>query len=112
MEIGLESEVRDDWTVLTVKGEVDIYTSPTFRSELIRLIEQGGNRIVLDLLGVDFMDSSGLSVLVSGKRRTHEREGDLRLVCANGPVRKILNVTGLDKIFSIYSSVEDATQKD
>lgn len=109
MEIGLESEVRGDWTVLRVKGEVDVYTSPSFRSELIRLIEQGGNRMVLDLLDVDFMDSTGLSVLISGKRRTNEREGDLRLVCADGPVRKILTVTGLDKVFSIHSSVEDAT---
>ncbi len=112
MEIGLKSEVLDNWTVLKVKGEVDIYTSPTFRVEMIRLITQGGIQLVLDLLEVDFMDSSGLSVLISGKRRTTERQGDLRLVCVDGPVRKILNVTGLDKIFSIYSSVEDATQKD
>ncbi|MEO7803733.1 MAG: STAS domain-containing protein [Actinomycetota bacterium] len=111
MEIGLESRVQDDWTVLVVKGEVDIYTAPNFRAELIRLIDQGANRLVLDLLGVDFMDSTGLSVLLSGKKRTNEANGDLKLVCTDGAVRKILTVTGLDKIFSLYPSVETAISK-
>jgi len=108
MEISLESEVRDDWTVLSVKGEVDIYTSPTFRDELIRLIEQGGNQLVIDLLGVDFMDSTGLTVLIFGKKRINESDGDMKLVCGEGPVQKILTVTGLDKVFSIHPSVDEA----
>jgi anti-sigma B factor antagonist len=95
--------------VLEVKGEVDIYSAPRLRERLIELVEEGRTRVLVDLEGVGFMDSTGLGSLVSGLKRLRERDGELALVCTHEPVLKILTITGLDKVFSIHGSVEEAT---
>jgi anti-sigma B factor antagonist len=79
------------------------------RKHIIDQVEQGQDRIVVDLAGVDFMDSSGLAVLISGLRRTNERQGALALVSPTPSVRRVLSITGLDKVFPIYDSVDQAT---
>lgn len=109
--IDLVIETRDegDWAVLEVKGEVDIYTAPRLRERLIDLVEGGRHRVLVDLEGVGFMDSTGLGALVSGLKRVREHEGEMVLVCTRDPVLKILTITGLDKVFAIHRSVEAAT---
>lgn len=104
----MESKARGDWIVVTVKGEVDVYTAPKLKDELLGLIEEGKNQIVVDLEGVEFMDSSGLGVLVGALRRLKEREGTLALVCTKGPVLRILSITGLNKVFPVHQSVDEA----
>ena len=67
MELGLEvDESRRPYTVLAVKGEVDVYTAPRLREKLVELVSQGKHQIIVDLEGVDFLDSTGLGVLVGG----------------------------------------------
>jgi anti-sigma B factor antagonist len=109
IDLLFESRTEGDWTVLEVKGEVDIYTAPKLRERMIELIEAGSTRIVVDLEGVEFMDSTGLGSLVSGLKRVREADGQMSLVCTRDPVLKILTITGLDKVFPIRASVEEAT---
>ena len=66
------------------------------------------SNIIVDLQGVGFIDSSGLGVLVGALRRAKERSGSIRLVCDRDNVLKIFRITGLDKVFPIFDSVEDA----
>jgi anti-sigma B factor antagonist len=109
IDLLLDSTTQGDWAVLSVKGDVDIYTAPRLREHIIQLADEGQRRIVADLQGVEFMDSTGLSVLVAGLKRLKENEGVLALVVTREPVLRILTITGLDRVFPIYADVATAT---
>jgi anti-sigma B factor antagonist len=110
MELGLEvDETHTPYTVLAVKGEVDVYTAPRLREKLVELVSQGRHRIVVDLEGVEFLDSTGLGVLVGGLKRLRSNDGDLGLVCTQSRILKVFEITGLTKVFSIFDSVDAAT---
>jgi anti-sigma B factor antagonist len=110
MELGLEvDESHAPHTVLAVKGEVDVYTAPRLREKLVELVAQGHHQIIVDLEGVDFLDSTGLGVLVGGLKRLRSNEGDLGLVCTQSRILKVFEITGLTKVFSIYDTVDAAT---
>ena len=96
------------WTVLAVRGEIDVAAAPGLREQLIALIEDGTDRLLVDLEGVDFIDSTGLGVLVGAVRRARAADGDVRLVCTNSRLRKVFDVTGLDEVFVIADTVDDA----
>jgi anti-sigma B factor antagonist len=109
---GLELEVGEQagWQVLTVRGEVDITTTPRVRSQLISLLSEGEPQLIVDLEGVQFMDSSGLGALVAALKLARSRSGELRLVCeGQRSVRKVLEVTGLERVLDRFDSVEAAT---
>lgn len=108
MEVDLDTTARNGSVVVSVSGEIDVYTAPQLRERLIELIDQGHYRIVVDLTRVEFLDSTGLGVLVGGLRRTRGHEGDLALVCTQPRIMKVFEVTGLNKVFSIVDSVEAA----
>lgn len=110
VDLAIESRNENGWAVLQVRGEVDLYTSPQLRDGITELLDQGANRIVIDLSGIEFMDSTGLGVLVVGLKRAKERNGEFALVCREGSVQKILSITGLDRVFSIHGSVAELTQ--
>jgi anti-sigma B factor antagonist len=109
IDLVLERKTGSGWGVLAVEGEVDLYTSPQLRDAVTGMIEDGHERIVLDLTKVGFMDSSGLGVLVTALKRIRERDGSLSLVVPEGSVHKVLTITGLDRVFSIHRSVAEAT---
>lgn len=109
MELGLEvDEGREPHTVLAVRGEVDVYTAPRLREKLVELVSQGKHQVVVDLEGVDFLDSTGLGVLVGGLKRLRSHDGDLSLVCTQPRILKVFEITGLTKVFSIFGSVDEA----
>lgn len=109
MDLGLEvDESRQPYTVLAVTGEVDVYTAPRLREKLVELVSQGKHQIVVDLEGVDFLDSTGLGVLVGGLKRLRSHEGELSLVCTRQRILKVFEITGLTKVFSIFDSVDEA----
>jgi anti-sigma B factor antagonist len=108
MEVDLDTTAGSGPVVVSVSGEVDVYTAPQLRERLIELIDQGHYRIVVDLTRVEFLDSTGLGVLVGGLRRTRGHEGDVILVCTQPRIMKVFEVTGLNKVFSIAGSVESA----
>jgi len=108
MDLGLEVSERNGWAVLAVSGEVDVATVPRLREQLHSLVAQGSHRIVVDLEGVEFLDSTGLGVLVGALKRVRAHDGELRLVCTQSRVRKVFEVTGLTKVFSLHDSLDDA----
>lgn len=109
MELGLDvDDSHPPFTVLAVRGEVDVYTAPRLREKLVELVTQGHHHVVVDLEGVDFLDSTGLGVLVGGLKRLRSHDGDLTLVCTQHRIRKVFEITGLNKVFTIHSSVDAA----
>lgn len=108
--LAIESRDLGEWSVVGVSGEVDLYTAPQLRETLIDLVERGRHRIIVDLAGVEFLDSTGLGVLVVGLKRCREHDGDLALVAPQDPVHKVLTITRLDKVFAIHDDVDRATE--
>ncbi|MGH9076620.1 MAG: STAS domain-containing protein [Acidimicrobiales bacterium] len=109
MELGLElDQTHPPYAVLAVRGEVDVYTAPRLREKLVELVSQGELHVVVDLEGVDFLDSTGLGVLVGGLKRLRSHEGDLTLVCTQQRILKVFEITGLTKVFGIHDSVDAA----
>ncbi len=94
--------------VVALTGEVDVYTAPRLREKLVELVTQGKHRIVVNLEGVEFLDSTGLGVLVGGLKRVRSHNGDLSLVCTQHRILKVFEITGLTKVFSIHESVDAA----
>jgi anti-sigma B factor antagonist len=105
----LETGQRGDVTILAVKGEVDLYTAPSLKERIADLVAGGQTRIAVDLAGVEFMDSTGLGVLIGALKRCKDGGGSLSLVAPRDPVVKVLSITGLDKVFAIHDNVEQAT---
>lgn len=108
MELDIEVERQGDVCVLSLDGEVDVYTSPTLKERLVETVDDGCFNILVDMRDVGFIDSSGLGVLVSGLRRVKENGGTMRLVCTKENILKIFRITGLDKVFPIFADVEEA----
>ena len=108
MDLDLNVRKDGDHSVLEVAGEIDVYTAPKLREQLIELVSDGSYDIVVDLEKVDFLDSTGLGVLVGGLKRVRNHDGSLQLVCTQEKILKIFRITGLTKVFPIHSSVGDA----
>ncbi len=110
MDLSLSTRTEGDRTVVTVGGEIDVYTAPKLREQLIDLVTAGSYNLVVDMEGVEFLDSTGLGVLVGGLKRVRAHEGSLRLVCTQERILKIFRITGLTKVFSIYGSTAEALE--
>lgn len=108
MDLGLDVTEHGATTVLAVRGEVDVYTAPRLREKLVELVSQGRRNIVVDLEEVDFLDSTGLGVLVGGLKRLRSHDGDLSLVCTQPRILKVFEITGLTKVFTIYEAAAAA----
>lgn len=109
MDLRIETEKLGDTVVVHVTGEVDVFTAPQLREALVGAIEEGCREVAVDLQGVDFLDSTGLGVLVAGLKRVRQYGGDLSLVCTREHILKILDITGLVKVLKVYDSVDAAT---
>ena len=105
----IEESERDSWVVLAVKGEVDLDTAPKLKSRLQEAVDRSATNIAVHLAEVEFLDSSGLGVLIGGLKRCKEGGGILALVSPRRAVRKVLSITGLDKVFPIHDTVDEAT---
>ena len=112
MDLRLDVTERDGWAVLAVGGEIDVATAPRLREQLIALVNDGHHRIVVDLGAVDFLDSTGLGVLVGALKRVRTHDGDLGLVCAEPRIMKVFEITGLTKVFAMYESLDQAVAAD
>lgn len=102
---------REGVAVIALSGEVDVYTSPRVKQEIVDLLNAGTTKLVVDLSGVEYLDSTGLGVLIGGLKRARERDGDLKLVCDNLRILRIFEITGLTKIFDIYRNEGEALEK-
>lgn len=109
MELSLTSRGVAGHTVVEVHGEVDVYTAPMLRERLTELIGGGARSVVVDLSQVEFLDSTGLGVLVGTQKRLRISGGTLALVCPKEPLLKVFRITALDRVFHLYETVEAAT---
>ena len=111
MNFHIDDESIDDEThVIELGGEVDLYTAPEFKERLVQVIEDGKKRLVVDLSKATFIDSTTLGVLVGGVKRLRPTGGSLALVCTDQNITKIFEITGLDRVFPIHGSREEALQ--
>lgn len=92
--------------MVTVGGEVDLYTAPQLRDQLIGALEDGARRLFIDMSRVEFCDSTGISVLLSAMKRSRGKGGELELVAPRPAVTKVLEVTGLDEVFVIHPDLD------
>ena len=108
MDLRLDVTEQDGVVVLTAGGEIDVSTAPALRQELVELAAAGSGSVVVDLQGVDFLDSTGLGVLVSGLKRFRTGGSDLLVVVTNPRIVKVFEITGLTQVFSMHETVDDA----
>ena len=101
-------QLGDDAYVIALSGEVDLYTAPEFKQQLLEVIGKGGKEVVVDLSDTTFIDSTTLGVLVGGVKRLRPNGGQLSLVCSDQNITKIFEITGLNKVFPIYDSRGEA----
>jgi anti-sigma B factor antagonist len=101
-------QLGDDAYVISLAGEVDLYTAPEFKQQLLEVIGQGGKQVIVDFSDTTFIDSTTLGVLVGGVKRLRTNDGQLSLVCSDRNITKIFEITGLDRVFTIYPTREEA----
>lgn len=92
---------RDEVTIVSLTGEIDLATQGELRSTLNDLVVAGDVDLVLDLSDVSFIDSTGIGALIGTRRRVHAFQGSLTLVCPDEAILKIFTITGLEKVFDI-----------
>ncbi|SDS17691.1 anti-sigma B factor antagonist [Actinopolymorpha singaporensis] len=108
VDLSLSNRAAGDHIVVEVGGEIDVYTAPRLREHVVDLVEAGHYHLVIDMEGVDFLDSTGLGVLVGGLKRVRSHEGSLQIVCTQERLLKIFRITGLTKVFPIHDTVAEA----
>lgn len=108
MEFDITTEQAGDAQIISLQGEVDLYTAPEFKQQLLEVIGQGGKKVVVDFTSTTFIDSTTLGVLVGGVKRLRTNDGQLSLVCSDRNITKIFEITGLDRVFAIYGTRDEA----
>ena len=108
LSIDLKTEDAGDTLVFRLRGSLDLATAPTVRAALNDATEDDSRHIIVDLTQLEFLDSTGLGVLIGAHRRTAEHGGTLRLVVHDGLISRLLHITGLIGVFAVYHSLEDA----
>ena len=103
-----DESVDAETHVIELGGEVDLYTAPEFKERMVQVIDDGKKRVVVDLSQATFIDSTTLGVLVGGVKRLRPSGGSLALVCTDQNIQKIFEITGLDRVFPIHASREEA----
>ena len=106
-ELTIAVERAEAATLVALRGDLDLATAPELRECLVKIIDEGV-RIVVDLESVGFLDSAGLGILVGGLKRARTAGGELELVCSSHDVLKPLEITGLDRVFTIHSGRDEA----
>ena len=109
MNFDVQTEPVDDSTyVIALAGEVDLYTAPEFKQQLLDVIAKGGKEVIVDFSDTTFIDSTTLGVLVGGVKRLRTNDGQLSLVCSDRNITKIFEITGLDRVFTIHGTRDEA----
>jgi anti-sigma B factor antagonist len=113
IEFDIEDRLIDSEThVVAVTGEIDLFTAPEFKQHVTAPIDAGRTHVVVDLTATTFIDSSSLGVLIGAHRRLRRHEGTLVIVCTNDAIAKTFRITGLDSVFTIVGSLEEALDGD
>lgn len=102
MNLIIDVEKNKDQHTVYVTGEIDIYTAPKLKEELLHLTEKNGQTIIVDLNGVHYMDSTGLGVFISAVKATNENQSHLKMINLQERVLRLFNITGLNEIMDIH----------
>ncbi len=103
-----EQPIDAERHVLAVRGEIDLFTAPELKQVLAESIEAGRVRIIVDLTDTTFLDSTALGVLIGAVKRLRSRDGALAIVNVDENISKTFEITGLDQIFTIVPTREEA----
>ena len=110
---GIEDRTIDDSThVVAVTGEIDLFTAPEFKQRVSAPIDAGATHVIVDLTATTFIDSSSLGVLIGAHRRLLRLQGRLVVVCNNDAIVKTFRITGLDGVFTIVGTLDEALNGD
>jgi anti-sigma B factor antagonist len=102
VELKVSTRSQSGRIIMSLGGEIDLYTAPRLHGELVTVLAgDAPAQIVVDMSGVEFCDSTGMNVLLAAHRRAREQGGDLELAAPRPAVRKILQVTGLESVFTV-----------
>ncbi|MBI2706255.1 MAG: STAS domain-containing protein [Actinobacteria bacterium] len=99
---------RDGWAVLSVMGELDLATAPQLRQQVVTTVNDGSNRLLLDLTATDFLDSIGLGVIVGALKRVQSTGGSLVIATDVDRIRAVFELTRLDAIIPLFRDVDAA----
>lgn len=102
--------IAEHYPVLRLSGELDLRNVPEVRRVIRELIDEGSVNIIINLSGLEFIDSSGLGVLVGGLARVREKQGTIKLACNNRRILRVFEMTRLTQLFDIYDDEEAALQ--
>ncbi|SFH89823.1 anti-sigma B factor antagonist [Nocardioides psychrotolerans] len=108
VDLTLDTREVGGRTIVAVGGEIDVYTAPKLRDRITELVAEGVYDLVIDMEAVEFLDSTGLGVLVGGLKKVRAHDGSLQLICNQDRLLKIFRITGLAKVFVIHESAEAA----
>jgi anti-sigma B factor antagonist len=108
VELSVTTSRQGDVTIVSVAGEVDVYTAAQLRAALDEEVAADHVQLIVNLDEVTFLDSTGLGVLVGRLKLVRNQSGWLRLVCSNERILRVFRITGLDKVFGIHASLDDA----
>lgn len=108
MEMIIKLRERGDVAILDFEGELDTYSCQEVRDSITRLIEEGKKQILIDMAGVEYIDSAGLGTLVGGLKRAVENDRLLKIVHPNEQIQKVLHITGLVRVFEQFDCEEEA----
>jgi len=108
VDLTLSTREAGGRAIVAVGGEIDVYTAPRLRDRITELVADGQHHLVIDLRSVEFLDSTGLGVLVGGLKKVRAHDGSLELVCNQERILKIFRITGLAKVFTIHESLDSA----
>jgi anti-sigma B factor antagonist len=108
LSIDLKTENGGETLVFKLRGSLDLATAPTIRAALGDAAEKGSHKLIVDLTQLEFLDSTGLGVLIGAHRRAAEHGGSFRLVIKDGPISRLLNITGLIRVLAVYHSLAGA----
>jgi anti-sigma B factor antagonist len=112
MNFDIKTEKLSDHVyIISLAGEVDLYTAPEFKQQLLEVIGQDAAGVIVDFTNTTFIDSTTLGVLVGGVKRLRTNGGQLSLVCSDRNITKIFEITGLDRVFSIYGTRDEAVSQ-
>ena len=107
MMLSLSHSQIGEWNIIHIVGELDMATGPQLRQEIVRQVTGGNTHIVVDLENVDFIDSTGLGILVGGLKRTKSVGGDLCCTGLSDNLKEVFKLTGLDTVLVNVDLSED-----
>jgi anti-sigma B factor antagonist len=96
--------------VIALSGDIDMYSSPDLRKELMALIKKKAGSLLIDFTSVSYIDSSGIATFVEGLKYMKSYGGRLRLFCLPDRIVEIFRFSKLDRVFEIYGSIDDAIE--